>query len=157
MRKYTLLAVGLLLIASGCDVSERISRLEKQNKDLEAKQGKCSKEARTWFNENMGSGDKNTILLTYTDHYNKQLNKCFILVDYRYHPSFLGGVNPWVKDLTLWDVQENAKYGKFSETHVTNLKPTLKMEDNVLTCEVYGKKCQTEDEFNKLVAPFLNS
>jgi hypothetical protein len=60
-----LLIVGLVLIfATGCDTGERLAKLEKQNQELLAEvkkgqatadydlQGKCSKDARAWFNEN---------------------------------------------------------------------------------------------------------
>jgi hypothetical protein len=47
-------------------------------------QSKCARDARTWFNDTWSRG-KDTILLDYTNHYNKKSNQCFILVEYHYH------------------------------------------------------------------------
>lgn len=103
MAKSISLLVLILFAAMGCDNSERISRLEKQNQDLRAEvsrsratadydlQAKCSKDAREWFNVNWAGGrDKDTILLNFTNHYDKNLNKCFILVEYHYNSNFAG-------------------------------------------------------------------
>src|ERR1019366_3368203 len=92
-RCLVLIAAAVMLAAIGCDTSERIARLEKQNQELQTElknrnatadydlQAKCSKDARIWFNENW-SRDKDTILLDFSNHYNKSLNKCFIVVEY---------------------------------------------------------------------------
>jgi ribosomal protein S13 len=56
-----------LIVATGCDNGERISRLEKQNQELQAEikkrdavaeydlQAKCSKDARGWFKSRSAS------------------------------------------------------------------------------------------------------
>jgi hypothetical protein len=74
------------VVFCGCDTA-RVDRLEKENAALKAKvdkadvalnldlQAKCSKDARTWFNQNWPR-DKNTIMLDFTNHYNAKFNKC---------------------------------------------------------------------------------
>src|ERR1700682_3437330 len=94
-RFLLLLAAAVLLATTGCDNSDRIARLEKQNQELLAEvkkgqasadydlQAKCSRDARAWFNETW-SRDRDTILLDFSNHYNKKENKCFIFVEYHY-------------------------------------------------------------------------
>src|SRR5229473_7196388 len=89
------LALATCLLLAGCNHEERISKLEKQNQELQAEikkdraaaeydmQAKCAKDSKLWFNENW-QGDKTTLLLSYTNHYNRSLNKCFIEVEYHY-------------------------------------------------------------------------
>jgi hypothetical protein len=94
MLRYAFLVLALVL--SGCDTRERISRLERQSADLKAEveknqmtaanydfQARCARDAKTWFDENW-SRDKTTMLLTYSNHYQKRSNKCFILVEFHY-------------------------------------------------------------------------
>jgi hypothetical protein len=155
--------IGLLLVAAGCDNSARITRLEKQDQELQAEQKKgqatpdfdlqarCSKDARAWFNETW-SRDKDTIVLDFTNHYNKSLNKCFILIEFHY---VFGKEESWVNDMTLWDVYENSKYGNFSETHEASVKRNY-LNDRVSVCRLWEKKCKTLEEFNGLVRPYMN-
>jgi len=157
---------SLLLIATGCDTSERVSRLEKQNKELQEEvrretatadydlQAKCSKDAKAFFREGWGSGGKDVLLLDYRNHYDKKLNKCFILVEYHY--KFGEGLS-WMNDMSLWDVYENSKYGDFSENHTIVAKPDFRSGDEVITCEVTGTQCKTVQEFNNLISPYLNN
>src|SRR5712671_5178525 len=119
MPKFLLLVgPAILLVATSCETSERISRLEKQNQELQTEvtksqatadydlQAKCSKDARAWFNENWGVRDKDTILLDFTNHYNKNQNKCYILIEFHYSTDQQGS---WTNSMSLWDVYENSK------------------------------------------------
>jgi hypothetical protein len=165
-RLRLLIAAGaVFLMAIGCDHGERISRLEKQSEELKAEvkkdhatadyelQAKCSRDSRVWFKENW-SADKNTILLDYTNHYNKAQNKCFILVERHYS---WDKSDTWTNDMTLWDVYENSKYGSFDENTMSYFKPAYHSESSVITCELLGTKCKTVEEFNNLVRPYLNN
>jgi hypothetical protein len=154
------------LIVSGCASDERVARLEKQTEELKGEikksqeaadfdlQAKCGKDARTWFQDNW-SRDKDTVLLTFTDHYNKAQNKCFIFVEYHYRQDQKSG--SWTNDITLTDVYENVKYAEFGESHLLFYKPTVHSTDEVFDCEAYGKKCSTIDEFNNLIRPYMNN
>jgi hypothetical protein len=162
-RPILFIGLGTLMLAAGCD-TEKIARLEKENKELREKQTvaeyelreKCSRDAKAWFNENWGSGrDKDTMLLVYTNHYHNKMNKCFIFVEYHYSTYMKNG--SWANDMMLWDVQENSQYGEYSETH-TIFRPQVSLEpqDMLLSCTVYGKQCKTKQEFNNLVWPYMN-
>jgi hypothetical protein len=153
----------------GCN-DDKIAQLEKQNTELKAQlakekdttrdfdlQAKCSKDARIWFNQNW-SRDKDTILLDFSNHYNAEHNKCFILTESHYNSHFANpGGNSWANDMTLTDVYENAKYAEFVENHVTDVKPTLNVANEVITCDVQGAKCKTGEEFDNLIRPYMNN
>src|SRR5215469_6222230 len=130
------LAVVAVLLLGGCDY-DRISKLEKQNQELLAEvkkdravadydlQAKCARDSKVWFNENWRA-DKDTVLLTYSNHYNKSQNKCFIEIEYHFsvHPP-----PSWVNDMEIWDIYENTKYGDISvRTMVT--KPEYHSEES---------------------------
>jgi hypothetical protein len=152
----------------GCNNDERVRNLEKQTEELKAAvnknsaaldydlQAKCSRDARVWFNENW-SRDKDTVLLDFTNHYNKKLNKCFIVVEYHYNSNFAGtGGGSWTNDMELSDVYENSKYGRFGENHYTYWKPTVTSSSEVISCELLDQKCKTIEEFNGLLRPYMN-
>lgn len=153
------------VVLTGCDHEDRIAKLEKQTSELQSGrdrvadydlQAKCAKDAKAWFNENW-SGDKNTLLLDFMNHYNKKENKCFVSVEYHYNSKFAApGDYSWTNDMTLWNLYENTKYGSFAETHYTYLKPNSNNRNEVIMCEVFGEKCKTLQEFNTLVRPYLN-
>lgn len=153
-----------VLIGTGCDYPNRLANLEKQNRALQEEvnkrqtstdydlQVKCSRDAKEWFKENWSS-DKDTILLDYHNHYNKNNNKCFILVEY--HFSF-GRGGSWINSISLWDVYENSKYGDFAEDHEIDLQLKSGTEDRVTSCNVLNRKCQTLGEFQNLTRSYLS-
>lgn len=166
MPKWLTIVAGIsLLLCVACDHTERIGRLEKEVQELKESakkeqvsadydmQTKCSRDAKAWFNENW-QRDKSTVLLDYTNHYNKAQNKCFELVEFHYS---LGNGPSWVGDIMLWDVYENSKYGNVSVTHIISFKPVTEPRDSVGVCEVLGAKCNGVDEFNRLVQPYMNN
>jgi hypothetical protein len=170
MKSFVLAgAVGLILMIAGCDIPDRVSRLEKENQETKAEleklraarsatadydlQAKCPRDAKTFFTEGF-SRDKDTLLLDYSNHYNKAQNKCFISVEYHFQS---GAGGSWTNDISLWDVYENVKYGFFFETHEVVLKPEYHVENSVGSCEFLDKKCKTIAEFNGFMQPYLNN
>jgi hypothetical protein len=93
---------------------------------------KCAKQGEAWFKsyQQRYPGDK----FTYEDHYNKRLNKCFVLVKYS------------EKQLkSLRNINENKIYGSF-----------LSKEDGkIIICNVLDKKCISEEEWNSLVKSYM--
>jgi len=149
----------ITLVAVGCDTPDRLSRLEKQGLELQTKvskdqaaidydlQAQCSKDAKTWFNENWGR-DKDTQLLDETNHFNKAQSKCFVVVECHYSrppaPS-------WNNNISMWDVNENVKYADFSESHYIDFR------NEVVTCACNGKSCKTLEEFSGLISTYTSN
>ncbi len=165
MTRWVLAGVAVAVLAVGCGNGERIARLEKQNEELRQQiaqrnaatdldlQAKCSKDSKAWFSESFSS-DKDTVLLDYSNHYNKEQNKCFLVVEWHYKSSFYGE-GSWTNHLSLWDVYENAKLGEFVEQHIITFKPPSTRTE-VQGCNVLDKKCMTVAEFDDLVRPYMN-
>jgi quinol monooxygenase YgiN len=165
MRIRQLFALSIILFAVACDTPDRVTRLEKQVQELQAKvskdqaamdydlQEKCAKDAKAWFNENWERGEKGTTLLNETHHFNKAQNKCFIVVEYHYDqlpaPS-------WVNHISLWDVIENTQYATFAQNHFIDYKNSFN-RDNVITCEFNGTKCKTLEEFSNLISTYTSN
>jgi len=153
------LPLFFLVASTGCD-NDRLAKLEKQNVALSEQlaslqksnqlelQSKCAKDAKMWFTENWQS-DKDTILLTFENHYSERLNKCIITVFYNYN---IGGrTSSFQKITSIYDIYENARLAEYSELHMLIAN---KSEVQMGTCEVRGVRCATGAEFSKRVADF---
>jgi quinol monooxygenase YgiN len=164
--RLCILAFGAgLLVAMGCGQDKKIAALEKQNQELMAEieknhatveydlQAKCAKDATAYFHEHW-SHDKDTLYLNFTNHYNKSMNKCFILVEYRYSH---GREYSWANDLALWDIYENARYANFNAYHITHFEPTFRKEEKVANCELFDKKCTAIGEFDDFTRPYMRN
>jgi hypothetical protein len=160
--KFPFVYLWFLPILLGCDSGKQITRLEKQTAELQQEikranatidydlQGKCARDAKQWFDETWVHDKKKTIFLTFTNHYNKAQNKCFIVVEHHYT---LERSVDWANDIMLWDVQENVKYGEFSENNASDAKSP---SNKVFSCQVARTKCKSLDEFNRLLQPYTN-
>jgi hypothetical protein len=162
------LTIVLMLIMVSCDDAQRLDRLEKQNKALQAQlqaqvkdkdvtrnydlQARCSKDSKVFFNQNY-SRDKDTMMLDFSNHYNVASNQCLILVEY--HFSNRSGKS-WLNNMSLYNVYENAKYGDYLEEHVIGFDHDDPI-DKVITCEMFNEKCTSLDQFNKFVQPYMNN
>jgi hypothetical protein len=68
-------------------------------------------------------------------HYNKTMNKCFLLVK-----------DSVMETKGLWDVNENKQYGVYYHNH----------NGITVNCNILDKKCKSEEEFDSLVKPYMN-
>lgn len=115
MKRTLFLSIVIVFVISivGCDskqtpTKEQSSITDKNIKQIYDLQQKCGKRSEEWFkNKYGGSGDIH--LMGYENHYNKKMNKCFILVSKKLDDYSLS------IDLTqeehLFDVDENKEYG----------------------------------------------
>src|SRR5579884_1776223 len=125
VKNWAIEALVFCTFLAGCN-NDRLAKLERENSDLRANlekqnaaaaydlQAKCAKDARIWFNLNWAPRDKNTIYLDYTNHYNRKLNGCFIVVEHHFN---LPQTSNWHNAMSLWNVHENEQYGTFDEGH----------------------------------------
>jgi hypothetical protein len=114
-------------------------------------QERCSKRAEERFKKEypstIVSNKDGTLMVNYTNHYNRRLNKCFVVLTAISIPEnketkVMFGVS---RDKTLWDINENKQYGAFSEFSKSGL----------VQCEVMEKHCNSESEWDALVKPYM--
>ena len=146
--KKVILLIGLLLFTINNlygiepDGNRALKSSTKEEYEL---QERCSKRAEELFRKEFSN---ETVSNYYTNHYNRKLNKCFILVtetsihrDKETREKL--GVSSTYK--TLLDINENKLYGSF-----------WKLSKGVLMdCEVLGKHCNSENEWDSLVKPYM--
>jgi len=118
------------------------------NKEEDGLQEQCRKSAEKFFGRAIGSGfrrdDKKTETMGYTNHYNRKLNKCFILVTTTIVPKFKDETVIIFKELL--DINEMKTYGEIFAGRNDN-KP--------FGCKVLEKFCQSEGEWDSLVKPYM--
>jgi hypothetical protein len=111
---------------AGCNYKNKI-------KTYSGLEGQCKKSCEEWFSDYQQKHDEERV--SYKNHYNKRLNKCFILVnnlDYR------------LKNLKV--INDNEIYGSFL---------ARQQDGKIVTCDVLEKKCNSEKEWDSLVKPYL--
>lgn len=115
------------------------------NKEKYELQEQCGKTAREWFSgsfEDFAVAEV-SVTYSYTNHYNKKLNKCFVLVKhYTYYPK---NKQDSSFSLQLLDVNENKMYGIFG-----------KYDDGRINgCGVTDKRCDSEAQWDALAKPYM--
>jgi hypothetical protein len=130
----------------GCNNNQDQKKL-KEEYDL---QERCGKQSEEIFKEKYHSRDEVVVrtdigfnVYQHSNHYNKKTNKCFqlIIVDFRNEK---GGPIAITKE--LFDINENRKYGFFWNVSEPN---------KILNCYVSNNKCNSKQEWDSLVKPFM--
>lgn len=153
-KLFTLSLCMIFLVA--CQQNEKAPKSASENLSHAASpkeeydlQERCGKRAEEYFKREYGNGISNTkdgqSMTVYTNHYNKKLNKCFIL---------LTTTNVTYKDKkvssstfrSLYDINENKEYGIFFKRDNDNF---------VFECKVSDKVCNSEDEWEALIKPYM--
>ena len=147
----------------GCD-GATVRRLQMENDTLRAQlasrenvtryelAGKCSEDAGAFFRLNFPP-DRTYVLHDVMNHYNRSENKCFALVET--HSKQTPQAAEWANEMSLWDVQENAKIGDFLELHDYVLNEGDKTD--LLTCDIDGKQCKSLQNWNGSAYPYMNN
>lgn len=104
-------------------------------------QERCAKSAADCFKRWYGKED---LLNHYSNHYNKKLNKCFILIISTTLPKNKPD-RPSISKL-LYDVNEQKEYASFFM--FTDSK-------QIMDCTVLGKPCSSETEWDTLIKPYM--
>lgn len=154
--RLLLLASALYLLA--CD-ADKIAQLEKENKELQAKLGslsqrslldlqeKCATQARIEYNY---EGWSKKPLVSYFNHYNRELNKCFIAV-YANGDKLIRG------ELYIGIYVSDAFEGKnFGEFYGVVGKPE-RSPVSCMTLSPTGEEtfCHSKDEFDVAIKRFM--
>jgi hypothetical protein len=145
MNKIVLI-VTLVLV---CLASVSGSKAATAKEDYEL-QERCGKRADEIFKREHGSsGVTNTkdgqAMAGYRNHYNKKLNKCFLLLTYRDIP-YKNKKDAASTLMTLHDINENKEYGSYFKSDNNNLP---------IDCMVSGKVCRSEREWDSLIRPYM--
>ena len=151
------------IIIAGCN-PDRVAQLEKQNKELMAKledvskqssldlQSKCAKQAREEFNS---EGWRADTLAAFTNHYNKQLSKCFIEVTSS--DTKTAGDGTIFQSTVVSDAFEGKTYGEY---HWKSDKVKKYWEVPPFLCRVTSMTgqetvCHSDDEFKAAVKQYM--
>ena len=140
------LATFISMAVLFCFHLNALAQSQKDNKLQE----RCEERAATRFKEGYGKGGWSDKEVSYTashiDHYNNKLKKCFVLLigtNVRKNDKENVGIGT---DKTLWDISENEQYGSFFK--FSNISDPM-------TCEVLGKLCNSEFEWDSLINPYM--
>jgi len=153
MTFHRLLPFGLLVATVSCD-ADKISRLEKENRELAAKldaaskaatlelQKKCADQAATVFKGDGLNWTLHHLQHSYTNHYQQRLKRCFVQI------STSDGVST---STTIKDAFEGKEYARFY---------LVKPEGRPSPCQVMllsgeQKTCRSKKEFEELVKVYM--
>jgi hypothetical protein len=130
MKRTLFLSILVVILTASLIGCSNKNKIKKGNNDF---QKECQYNCEKWFNLNKEKYD--TGRLVYRYHYNRKLHKCFILVN-----------NLDLRLMNLKDINENENYGSFL---------TKQQNGSIITCDVSGKSCKSEKEWNALVKPYM--
>lgn len=112
----------------GCNnqnpTKEQSSVSQKTLKEQYQLQEQCGKKGEDFYKKKFNDSG------FYQNHYNKKLNKCFMVL-----------YNPITNRKIFYDVNKSNLHGLFTRDGVS--------------CYVYEKKCKTEEEWDNLMKPFM--
>ena len=119
-----------------------------------ALQKQCAEGARKFFLQSgnkfgFWSDEKYDHMGSFECHYNKKLDKCFILVKTTMYSKNKKEDDPVWYFLDLFDVFEGKRYGIFIRERHKNFNWPVQQ------CEVNSETCTEEREFRDLVRPYM--
>lgn len=123
------------LFLSGC--SDSITASTTTSTSIVA-QETCGTRAKAFFDDNYPGVVRDSNY--YTNHYNKKLDKCYILVT-----TYRGGTAGYVSGESLYNVLENKLVGDLMS--LNSEKP--------YTCFVGEGRCKNTEEWEKLIKPYM--
>lgn len=114
-------------------------------------QERCGKQASAEFKREFGTGidstKKGTTFTTFRNHYNARLNAClYLLTSNGFVTDAQGKSNPPFRSQNLFDINENHELGTFWKREDV---------DKPMQCQVNGKPCRSEAEFEALIKSLM--
>jgi hypothetical protein len=107
-------------------------------------QERCGQSAAEYFKKEYRTGISIDTGTNYHSHYNRKLNKCFILIMQSKLTKDEKG-RPHTFKLLI-DLQENKEYAYFFK---------FRDNDQIMSCNVLDKSCSSESEWDDLVKPYM--
>lgn len=145
MKKTLCIILSILLYSTLASAEDKVKRTL-SIKDQYLLQEKCGESASQYFKQYYGVGTQDTAIgilsSSWSNHYNKQMNKCFILIE-----SSLVSEKSTSKTKRLHDIQEHKEYGFFLEED----------EPKMIVCNVLKKKCKSESEWDSRVKKYMEN
>ena len=140
------------------ELTKKVEQLTKQKEQSSLKetyesQERCGKRAEEIFKKKYGNSTQiskeglSTNSYDYACHYNRKLNKCFMLINKVtcFYGKKKGSFFSFMQDYKeLKDINENVTYGTF-----------LHDSDEPPACQVLGKPYKTQQEWDALVKPYM--
>jgi hypothetical protein len=160
MKRKLFLSILLIFFTTpfislvGCNnhniIKEQFSPSEKKIKGDDELQKECGKKSEEYFKKEYGGGILNgekgeRLTSSYTDHYNKKFNTCFILINSTEFINVKGEIKS-IRIKTFYDLNENREYGSLIQFENNN-KPN--------NCRILEKYCNSEKEWDLLVKPYM--
>ncbi len=125
-------------------------------------QERCGRSASAFFKEEWPHTISNTkdgqTISSYENHYDPDLNKCFLLETDRFSGKKNGKRTGWVSQ-SLFDINDNKSYGSFMLDRVYKNGDTIDLSASVVTivCEVKDHYCYSEGEWKSFIKPYIGN
>jgi sensor histidine kinase regulating citrate/malate metabolism len=126
-------------------------KIIKETSSRSVLQEQCVNRSKEYFKNEYGNGMINgengeRLISKYTNHYNKKLNQCYILIT---STQLIRNTENKIENIglkTLFELNENKKYGSL-----------IKYENNneIINCRILEKYCNLEKEWNLVIKPYM--
>lgn len=125
--------IVILLFTIGCNPSARDAQLQEQCA------GQCKEYFGKAYGDNVFDDWEHSGSVFYKCHHHK-MNQCFIMLD---ESGYKRSDDKLYKMKSLWNLSEKKRYGYFY--HI----------GSSMVCDVRGKRCKSESEWDALVKPYM--
>ena len=123
----------------------------KEQPSLSKLQEQCVERSKEYFKKEYGNGIINgengeRLISKYTNHYNKKLNKCYILIT---STEFVRNKENKIENIglkTLFELNENKEYGSLIK---------FENDNKLINCRILEKYCNLEREWDLVVKPYM--
>lgn len=143
MRKYSIYILIHILMIFGI-ASAVYAASVREEYELQEKCGKRCEEIFKKENQFVKTTSDGQMLSGYQNHYNKKLNKCFILIETTNYPNDKKTDILYMK--WIFDVNENKEYGSVNK---------FRKNPSVSGCYVLERTCTSVREWDLLVKPYM--
>ena len=144
MKKFVLALFFTIIIISDANAQSTL-----------ALQEKCAE----FVKKNLGEpgvidrGKKDDLsMMGYTNHYNKKMDKCFVLISYTHFTHTAKGQDQTQFHQELWNAMDGKEIGLYSSNQVKEGSSWKHYENG---CKVGDTICHSKTEFDALIKPYM--